>query len=378
MTQAKFDGLLADMQKKFGDNVVKRGSEVRLGPPVSTGSLALDFATGYGGFPSNRVVEIYGREGTGKTTLALMTMLNALKANPDRGALFIDVEHKITPEWLELIVGRDVVQNRLMYLSAKSIEHATNLYRAAVESGTICCAILDSIGGAPTIRRNDDAEVALMGGNAIGVGAFAQMAATHSDTMDCLTIGINQVMETIGKMAYNDATPGGHKWKHACVLRIELVRGRDQESIKLPGEEKPVPIGYTVFGKVRKNQVGAPGRTAMYWFFNVFTEEHGFGIDQLDEISRLSIMTGVLRRKGGWYHHPALPIDAKEEHKVQGLAGFQTLLRSDETLRQIIVSEVMATLSDHASEVAPLSDPDGPIEMSGLEKLYVTGNDPSA
>lgn len=374
MTQAKFDGLLADMQKKFGDNVVKRGSEVRLGPPISTGSLALDFATGYGGFPSNRVVEIYGREGAGKTTLALTAMLNALKMNPDRGALFIDVEHKITPEWLALIVGEDVVRDRLIYVSAKTIEHATNVYREVLDSGTVCCAILDSIGGAPTIRRNDDAEVALMGGNSIGVGHFAQSAATYSDTMDCLTIGINQVMQSIGKMAYNDETPGGHKWKHACVLRIELVRGRDQETVKLPGEEKPVPIGYTVFGKVRKNQVGAPGRTAWWWFFNTWTEAKGFGIDQLEEINRLSIMTGVIAKSGGWYTHPAFPPDKKGERKVQGIDAVKALLAADPILQQTVVSEVMASLKDH-SEVAPISDENAPIEteLSGMDKIFLEG-----
>lgn len=366
----KMSGLLSSLQKKFGDNVVKRGSEVELGAPISSGSLHLDFATGYGGFPSNRVVEIYGREGTGKTTLALLCMLNALRANPDRNALFIDMEHKITPEWLEMIVGPEVVHNRLMYVSAKTIEHATNIYRVAVDSGLICCAILDSIGGAPTIRRNDDAETALVGGNAIGVGHFAQTAATYSDTMDCLTIGINQVTTPIGKMAYNDETPGGHKWKHACVLRIELVRDkRENEFIRMPGEEHPVPIGYLIRAKVRKNQVGAPGRVAQYWFYNVWTEQRGWGVDQIDEINRLSLATGVISQRGGWYHHPAFPVDAKGEHKIQGAAGMMAAIRGDASLQSTIASEVMACLKDteKVALVSPASDPEGPIVPTEAE-----------
>ena len=362
MANPNIDSLLTDLQKKFGENKVMRASDVPVGPPISTGSLALDFATGYGGFPSNRVVEIYGRPGTGKTTLALIAMMNALEKYPDRGALLMDVEHKCDPAWLEMIVGKELLENRVIYVRPTSIENCTNIYRQAVESGMVCCAILDSIGGAPTIRRNDDAEVGHYGGNAMGVGEFARTAGTLADVYDCLTIGINQVRANMG-MGFTDETPGGHQWKHTCVQRIELVRGKDTESITMPGEEKPVPIGYTVFAKVRKNQVGAPGRTAWYWFFNTWTPEHGFGIDTLDEINRLAVKTGVEARKGCWYHHPALPADGKGEHKVQGLPAFQEAVRADKSLRATIVSEVLASLVDHAGEVAPISDPDAPVDI---------------
>lgn len=365
MTNKKIDTLMTDLQKRFGENAVMRGSQVDVGQPISTGSLALDFATGFGGFPSKRVVEIYGRPGTGKTTLALLTMLNALEKYPQRGALFLDVEHKITPDWLELIVGKDVIDNRLIYVQPTSIENATNIYRKAVESGQVCCAVLDSIGGAPTVRRNDDAEMGHYGGNAMGVGEFARSASVMAAHYDCLTIGINQVRANMSPLAFSDSTPGGHQWKHTCVLQIELVRGRDTETIKLPGEEKPFPIGYTVYGKVRKNQVGPPGRTAWWWFYNYWTEAHGFGVDALDEIGRLCIATRVVTQSGGWYHHPALPADKKGEHKVQGVERLQNLFKADESLRATIVAEVLASLKDHGGEVAPMSDPEGPIEEFG-------------
>lgn len=372
MTTAKINALLTDLKKQFGDEKVMRASEIPVGPPVSSGSLSLDFATGYGGFPSNRVVEIYGRPGTGKTTLALLTMVNALSQNPQRGALFLDLEHKITKEWLEMLVGKEIVDERLIYIRPTSIENATNIYRKAVESGNICFVILDSIGGAPTIRRNDDAEVGHYGGNAMGVGEFARTAGTLADVYDCLTIGINQVRANMG-MGFMDETPGGHQWKHTCVMRVELVKGKDTENVKLPGEDKPVPIGYTIFAKIRKNQVGSPGRVGMYWFYNVWTEEHGFGVDQLDEIGRLSLKTRTVKQKGGWYHHPALPADAKGEHKVQGLANLQNLMKTDESLRQTLVSEVLASLD---SSAVPMSDPEAPMdedELSSLSKLMIEG-----
>lgn len=692
----KIDTLLADLQKQFGPTKVMRASEIPVGPPISTGSLALDYATGYGGLPSNRVVEIYGRPGVGKTTLALLTMLNALEKYPQRGALFLDVEHKISSDWLEMVVGKDILENRMIYIRPTSIENATNIYRKAVESGDICCAILDSIGGSPTIRRNEDAEVGHYGGNAMGVGEWSRTAGTLSDVYDCfgaetpvitsegvrsigdlaggtykvltstgywveapfksfgeqplmkvivsrhgkqrefyatpthrwfvnrgrgdqkrvevltkdlglgmrltsvygrnkvaktnpspfgiargvvfgdgtrdahgdchvdlhgdknlglvgyfagctlrsirgedpcvqvaglpsyfkdlppltetvpylygwlagyfaadgcvsakgdvilsssrltdlehaqaicqklgikttdvstqdrksgfhtsnpfvyflnieaeslteeffcvpahrdrwsermlrqpkeradwrvvsveetdrveevycavvpqtesfvlagniltgncLTIGINQVRANMG-MGYSDETPGGHQWKHTCVLRIELVKGKDTETIRMPGEEKPVPVGNTVYAKVRKNQVGAPGRTAMWWFYFIPTPEHSFGIDQLDEITRLSIATQVVIQKGGWYYHPALPADKKGEHKVQGLLAFQAMVKQDEALRKTIVSEVLASLSEHGAEVAPMSDPADPIDedqMSGMLRMRVEGTE---
>lgn len=365
MPSPKAASLLADMQKKFGENTVMMASEIPVGPPVSSGSIALDYATGYGGFPINRVVEIYGRPGTGKTTLALLTMANALKKYPKHMGVFMDVEHKVTKEWLERIVGEECANERIIYCQPTSIENATNVYRAAAESHQVCCAILDSIGGAPTVRRNDDAEVGHYGGNAMGVGEFARSAATLSATHNCLTIGINQVRANMG-MGFLDETPGGHQWKHACVLRIELVKGKDTETIKLPGEEKPFPVGNTIFGKVRKNQVGAPGRQAMYWFYHYDTPEWGFGVDYLDEIARLGIMTQTFQRsseKSGWYHHPCFPKDAKGEHKLNGINAIKELVRSDEKVREQLTAQIIASLDRYAGQVAPISDPEGPVDI---------------
>ena len=258
MPTASAKKLLADLQKTFGEGKVMFASDIPVGPPISTGSLALDYATGYGGFPANRVVEICGKEGTGKTTLALTAMLNALEKFPKKTALFLDVEHKLTKDWLETIVGGELMESRVLYLQPTSVEEATNMYRQAVSTGEVCCTIFDSIGGAPTVRRNDDATVGHYGGNAQGVGEFARAAATHSSNYNCLTIGINQTRADMS--GYNQLnTPGGVAWKHACVLRVELVRGREAEHLTIAGEK--VPIGHNIFAKVRKNQVGAPGRT---------------------------------------------------------------------------------------------------------------------
>lgn len=367
MTNTNAKKLLADLQKVYGEDQVMMASQIPVGPPVSSGSLALDVATGYGGFPINRVVEIYGKEGTGKTTLALMAMVNALEKYPDRAAVFLDIEHKITPDWVEMIVGKELMENRVIYLQPTSIERATNMYRKAVETDQVCCAILDSIGGAPTVRANEDAEVALVGGNAIGVGTWSRAAAPLAAVHHCLTIGINQVRANMNPRAFADDTPGGRAWRHAAILRIELVRGRETEHEVINGEK--VPIGYNVFAKIRKNQVGPEGRTAMYWFHHVWTPEHGFGIDRADEATRLSIATQVVTKSGGWYHHPAL-----DGGKVQGLPKLIEAIKGDPALCATITTAVRDRLAEHVSEIAPMSDPEIPTEqIAGMESLYVNG-----
>jgi recombination protein RecA len=368
----KHDTLMATLQQSYPGKVMW-ASEIPVGDPISTGSLALDFATGFGGFPSNRVVEVCGKEHTGKTTLALMTMLNALERYPDKAAIFLDLEHKIDKDWLEMIVGPDMLGTRIFYIQPTSIENATNIYRDAVETGEVCMAILDSIGGAPTVRRNDDAEAGHYGGNAIGVGEWSRSAATYASVYNTLTIGINQTRADMS--GYNQLNlPGGKAWSHAPVLRVELFQGKDREMLKLPGEAKPVAVGYTVYAKIRKNQVGMPGRVAYWWFYNIPTEEHAFGIDTLDEITRLSIATHVVHLRGGWYHHQALPEDKKGEHKVQGLPALKEAVKTDEAFRGTLVGEVLASLQDHAAEVAPITDPDDPVD-EGMMGLYLGGTE---
>lgn len=359
MSNQKWDNLYDSLRKTFGEETVMRASDMPTRPGIPSGSLALDFAVGFGGMPQDRTIEISGKESSGKTTLAIMIMTQFLDANPDRGALFLDLEHKCTPGWLKYLVG-DERMERIIYIQPDHAEQATNIYKTALKSGQVCFALFDSIAGAPTNRRNDDAEVSGFGGNAIAITEFARQAANLSAKYITLTVGINQTRDDFG--GYNRlVTPGGRGWKAACILRLELVKStREIEYATINGEK--IPIGHMIYAKVRKNQLGGvEGRTCNWWFYSVETPEHQFGIDTLDEIVRLGVATEVLRRTGGWYHHPALPIDAKGEHKVQGIEAVKTLVRTDESLRMTLTSEILASLDDHAEAVAPVSESDAPV-----------------
>jgi recombination protein RecA len=359
MPTAKLTKLVTDLKDKFGDDSVMFATDIPLQAPISSGSLALDFAIGHGVFPADRVIELDGEEGCGKTTLSLLATTRFLDAQPDRGALIMDLEHKLSPDWVRTLVG-DERMDRLIYVQPDHIEQATNIYRQAVTSGQVCIAVLDSIGGSPTIRRNDDATVASYGGNSLGVGEFARTAAALSSKYRCLTIGVNQTradMEGYHRMN----TPGGKAWKHAVILRIQLKKS-NRETVEQTINGEKITIGQAVYAKVVKNQLSTPGRTAMWWFFNVATEEYGFGVDVLDEVVRLGILTKVIHQTGGWYTHPALPADKKGDHKINGLASLKKLIYADRALKETLVSEILTRLDAHASEVAPISDPDAPIE----------------
>lgn len=351
---SELEKLKTDLAKTFGEDSVMFADDMPTRPPYSTGSLTLDFATGYGGFPSDRVIEIAGNEGSGKTTLGLFTMMNFLDAQPDRAAMILDTEHKLTMNWVRDLIGSERM-SRVLLLNPDHIEQATDMYRKAVGSGKICFAMLDSIGGSPTRRSTEkSAEIASFGGNSLGVGEFARSAAGYSHKYACLTVGINQIRADMD--GYNrHMTPGGQAWKHACVMRIKLRKGRNKIEDKIDGEL--VPIGYDVIAKVIKNQVGPEGRTAWYWFYNTPTDKWGFGIDRLDEIVRLSTTTQVVEQRGAWYYHPSLP-----DGKVQSRATLIETVKADETLREVLVSETMERLAQYGAVVAPMTEVDDEIE----------------
>lgn len=359
MANVLLDKLIAEVQGKYGSDAIMYASDVPVRDPITSGSLALDFATGIGGFPSDRVIEVAGDEGSGKTTLGLLAMMHYLDNHPDRSALILDTEHKLTMDWVTYLIGAERMQ-RVLYAQPDYMEQATNMYVDMVGSGLIGFCLFDSIGGSPTkAAAEKEAEKVQVGGNAGAVTKFARLASTYSAKYHCLTFGVNQVRADMDGFRRH-MTPGGHGWKHACVMRIKLRRSTQDKVEAVVNGEKMV-VGFKVFASVIKNQMAAPGRTAWWWFYNVETPEYGFGIDTMDEIVRLAVATNVITQNGSWYAHPALPeYKTSGEHKVQGLKGLADALSKDEAARQSIVSETMAVLSTDSSlaaNIAPI-DPD--------------------
>lgn len=358
-TDVAVDKLLGEMQAKFGVDAIMRASEVPIHDPITSGSLALDFATGVGGLPSDRVIEVAGGEGCGKTTLGLMAMMHFLDEFPDRIAVILDTEHKLTMDWVEYLIGSERMR-RVIYMQPDFMEQATNMYADAVSSGQVGFVLFDSIGGSPTkAAAEKDAEKVQVGGNAGAVTKFARLAATHSAKYRCLTFCVNQVRADMEGFRRH-MTPGGHALKHACVMRIKLRRSTQDKVEAVVNGEKMV-VGFKVFASIIKNQMAAEGRTAWWWFYNVDTPEYGFGIDTLDEVIRLAVATKVVTQAGSWYAHPALPeYKSSGEHKVQGQKGLAEAIAADPAVKSTIVAETMAVLKTDATlaqEIAPI-DPE--------------------
>lgn len=350
--------LQADLAKSYGERAAMFVSDMPKSRYVSTGSLALDFAVGTGGFPTNRVVEIAGGEGAGKTTLALLTMAHFLDEFPDKGAIILDLEHKLSDAWVEKLVGAER-SSRVILLWPDTIEEATDMYTKACKTGQICYALLDSIGGAPTQRVfNKTAESGNIGGNALGVTRFAQFASVFSSKYDVCTVGINQAREDMS--GYNrHVTPGGRGWKHACILRIQLKRGKGKYFAEVDGEK--LQIGYSVVAKTVKNQMAAPFRVGWWPFYNVETEEYGFGIDRISEISRLSISVGVVKQRGAWYYHDQIP-----DGKLKSQSRLVDFMRENEDFRELVAKQVIEAVAERGlSTVAPAGQEGEIVEGEG-------------
>ena len=344
--------LKREMTKEFGERSVVFANEIPDFQVVSTGSLALDYAIGIGGFPHNRVIEIGGEEGTGKTTLSLITIANFLDRFPEKGAAIIDMEHRLTSSWIARLIGSERAE-RTLVLWPDSAEQSTDMYVDCVSSGAVSVVLYDSVGGAPSQRvTNKSATIGEMGGNALPMSRLAKFSSIYSDKYDVLTIFINQEREDMtGYMRYT--TPGGRALKHAYSLRLRLRKGKEKFSEKVGGED--LQVGYSVRAQIVKNSLGPPHRECYYLFYNVPTEKYGFGIDTLEETVRLGVVTGVVTQTGGgWYEHVSLP-----GGKVRGQAGLIEEVRSSPAVRGALVTEIRDQLaSGRGAGVAPTFDPD--------------------
>lgn len=363
---------LIDMvNKKYGDNVMMRAADVPVHPAIHSGSYALDFAIGIGGLPSDRTIEIGGVEGCGKTTLALLAMVQNLNAFPDRSALIIDMEHKLTMSWLRTLIGEELMDSgRVLYVQPDHIEQATNIYVDLVATGEVSFVLYDSIGGSASMAvMTKEAEKVQVGGDAKAIGKLMNLANIYSSKYRCCSVFINQErVDMDGFRRYS--TPGGMKAKYMFILRIRLKASTSKEDKifrKVNGEE--MMIGNLIKATIMKNQLAAPYRTAEWKMYHVYTDEFGFGIDTTEEVVRLALATGVIKGSG-WYTHPAFPADAKGDRKLQGIKGVQAAVRADEALRDTIVSETLAVLKTDEELVASIVpvDNEAASEMDEIDR----------
>jgi recombination protein RecA len=279
---------LADLDKQFGKGAVMKMGADAIGkdiPVISTGCLTLDAALGVGGIPRGRIVEIYGPESSGKTTVALHVVAEAQKAGGI--AAFVDAEHALDPLYARKL-GVNIEE---LYVSQPDTgEQALEITEALVRSGALDVVVIDSV-AALVPKAEIDGE---MGDSFVGLQARLMSQALRKLTgvinkTGCVAIFINQLREKVGVMYGNpEVTTGGRALKFYASVRIDVRR---IETLKNGGEM----IGNRTRAKVVKNKMAPPFREAE---FDIL---YGEGISLLGELVDLGVKLDLVQKSGSWY-----------------------------------------------------------------------------
>lgn len=275
------------LDDKYGEVFVASEEKERdIIKSISTGSLSLDISTGVGGIPLRRFTEIYGAEGSGKTTLALSICANAIRNGYK--VLYIDPEIGVDFELARAIVG-DFNKDNFVLIKPMTMEQSLEFAEAGVQSKEFHLIVLDSIGSmAPQKVFDDeltDANVALLSRL---MTTWVQRNAFSLRNNDVAFVGINQVRDKIGSYLSTFETPGGHAWKHLLSLRVQLSKATD---IEQDGNK----IGINTKFVIKKNKLAPPFRTFMLPII------FGKGIDTMRDVVEFGTMLGVIERGGSYY-----------------------------------------------------------------------------
>jgi recombination protein RecA len=286
--QKAIDTTLAHIEKAYGKGAIMRlGNRPNMNiSAIPTGSISLDIALGIGGVPRGRIIEIYGPESSGKTTLALHIVAAAQRGGGE--AAFIDAEHALDPVYAKAL---GVNTDNLLVSQPDNGEQALEITEALVRSTAVDVIVVDSV-AALVPRAEIEGE---MGESFVGMQArlmsqaLRKLAGIVSKT-NCVVIFINQLREKIGMMGYgpSETTTGGRALKFYSSVRIDVRR---IEYIKSGGEN----VGNRVRAKIVKNKIAPPFKTAE------FDIMYGQGINYFGELVDLGVKVGAVEKSGSWF-----------------------------------------------------------------------------
>lgn len=297
-------GTIKNIQKVFGSEAIAiyGDQEPKKVDVISTGSLNLDLALGIRGFPIGRIVEIYGPEASGKTTLTLHAIAEAQKQG--KNVAFIDAEHALDPHYATTI---GVNMDELVLSQPDNGEQALEITDYLVKSGMISLVVIDSV-SALTPKAEIEGE---MGDSHMGLQARMMSQALRKLTgvcekNKCTVIFINQIRHKIGVMFGNpETTSGGNALKFYATVRLDI---RGSSWIK----EADEVVGQLTKVKVIKNKLAAPHKKAE---FNIM---YGKGIDYMGEVLNLAVDLEIIEKRGSWYRYEGEPIGQGEQQVLEG------------------------------------------------------------
>lgn len=323
------ESALKQIEKQYGQGAIMRlGKNSALNvDAISTGSLTLDIATGIGGLPKGRIIEIYGPESSGKTTLALHCVAEAQRAGGE--AAFIDAEHALDPAYAANL-GVDV--DSLLVSQPDNGEQALEITEQLVRSGAIDIIVVDSV-AALVPRSEIDGD---MGDSHVGLHARLMSQALRKlagaiNKSNCVIIFINQLREKVGVIYGSpEVTTGGRALKFYASMRIDV---RKIETIKAPGNEF---IGSRTRAKIVKNKVAPPFKSAE------FDIMYGTGIDRFGEVCDLAVSLGVIKKSGSWFSYG--------EKRFQGRDKLKEMLKSDPEFSKEVEKQVLDLIDKQKQE----------------------------
>ena len=336
---------LSQIDKNFG-----KGTVMRLGDrpemnvdAIPTGSLALDAALGIGGVPKGRIIEIYGPESSGKTTLALHILAEAQKMGGE--VAFVDAEHALDPVYAAAL-GVDI--DNLLVSQPDTGEQALEITDALVRSGAVDAVVVDSV-AALVPKQEIEGE---MGDTFVGLQArlmsqaLRKLAGTIAKT-NCVVIFINQLRMKIGVMYGNpETTTGGNALKFYSSVRLDVRR---TEAIKEGGNV----VGNKTRVKVVKNKVAPPFREA---YFDIM---YGQGISKWGELVDLAVQMDIVQKSGSWF-------SMGEERIGQGISSVKDYLMANPDIAEQVEAQVRENLQKNSSVQgkAPAKAAERPVAVS--------------
>ena len=359
--QKALETALSQIEKQYG-----KGAIMRLGQNssmniehISTGSLSLDIALGIGGLPRGRIIEIYGPESSGKTTLALHCIAEGQKDGGN--AAFIDVEHALDPVYAAAL-GVDI--DNLLVSQPDTGEQALEITEALIRSGAIDVIVLDSVAALVTKQEIEGD----MGDSHVGVQARLMSQALRKlagaiSKSNCVAIFINQLREKVGVVYGNpEVTPGGRALKFYSSVRLEVRKGEALKAGKSSGDR----IGSRTKVKVVKNKVAPPFKEAE------FDIMFGQGISRVGELLDLAVDADIVNKSGAWFSYEGTRLG-------QGRDNVKQLFLDNPELAKEIEDKVMESIdklntrtlkpskSKAADEVDSDSDADNTAPEQSLE-----------
>lgn len=331
------DKIVAELSKDFGDRVFK-ASEA---PPVKvipTGITSLDVATGIGGWPRGTLAEIYGRESSGKTALALYTMAEVHKRQGFTA--LINLESNITQEgwldWATAIAPSYFEPERLVIVNSAPGTESLKAFGKLIGSGAFDVIAYDSIGAMSTDKELEIGQAKQAFGQSALVTQLIKQAAYYAYDKQCVALLLNQIRDDTAGTYILEKAPGGHAKDHFATLRVHLkTSNKDSVKQKVDGEE--IQVSFRVNAQIVKNKVGAPRRKAGWNYWNFPSPDGVVGIDTFQDTVDVALQRSLLERRGAWYYHPSFP-----DGQLQGGLAVTSFLREnpdvmDEIRRQLVI-----------------------------------------